>query len=98
LLPRATTTDSFVTTANQTINTGWSAAGQSDLMNQWFATKLADTTINHLLSAASQRDSVDSFKWRVNGTANYITSDGTHPTATGHEFLAEDLRLITYAL
>jgi len=98
LLPRATSTDSFATTANQTINTGWGAGGQSDLMNQWFATKLADTTINHLLSAASQRDSVDPFKWRVNGTGGFITSDGTHPTAAGHEFLAEELRLITYAL
>lgn len=98
LMPRTTSTDSFATTTNQTINNGWGAGQLAAQLNGWFALKVADTTLDALVLMANVRDSVDPFKWAVNGTASFMTTDGTHPSSNGHEQAAITLRSVIAGL
>jgi lysophospholipase L1-like esterase len=90
---RTDSTDTWITTANQTQQANWTP---SDI-----------TTVNSYLNtagdywydpAADFRDSVDNTKWAVNGTANYATSDGTHPSPTVIALAAARLKTLASAL
>lgn len=94
-LPRTNTTDNWATTANQTYTGAHGPGLDAEVMNNWFATELSAGRIDYLVGMDSISDLAfggDRWKWRVNGTANYIASDTTHPTGQGHEFMAQELR------
>ena len=96
LLARTLSTDNFTTLANQSYeNVVWEPGNVVDLLNQDFASK--DGTVLHGMDYVYvdlQPNTLDPVtrKWLVNGTANYPTSDGVHPSAAFHEIMAVDLR------
>lgn len=86
-MPYTTSTDSFVTTANQTVKVNGSAVAFStwqDSLETWATSKLGDSTIQYFMAHPATRASAtapDKYKWVVTGAANYGTSDGLHPAA-----------------
>jgi lysophospholipase L1-like esterase len=99
LMPRTASTDSWATLAGQTPNSGWAAGGKRDLINAGFATALADGKIDILLDClAAIAAPSDNTRWLVNGTAKYVTSDGTHVSAAGNARLAIPLRAALLSL
>jgi hypothetical protein len=101
-LPRTTSTDSWATESNQTYRSGgkWQTGGDADLNNQWFDTLVPSTldVVVATTTAQAAADGGDAWKWRVNGTANYVNSDDTHPDSDGHEFIATTLRPVLRSL
>jgi lysophospholipase L1-like esterase len=91
-LPRTTSTDSWATTANQTPATGWATGAKSSTLNDWFDARLAAGEIDAVVAMAAARDVTLPDRWPANGTANYATADGLHPSSTFHEFMAVDVR------
>jgi len=75
LLPRTTSTDSFVTEANQTINANWNPGQVVAQFNALITTTKYDSVV---VNDAVRGTDVS--KWIVNGTANSQTGDGTHPS------------------
>lgn len=82
-LPRGTSSDQFLTTANQTPATGFEAAGLCDQFN---TDTLADVGSHGLTSTINLglRDPVATDKWAVDGTTiKYTTDTGVHPFGHG---------------
>lgn len=82
IFPRTTSTDNFLTTANQTPNAGYATGGTfRDPMNADLATALGLGLIDGIINTNSiAADSILVDRWVVDGvTANYPTPDGTHP-------------------
>lgn len=80
--PRSTSTDSFATLAGQTTDA-------SDAVRQQYNTALRSGgfpgEVDAYLDLASYCEApTDRSKWAVNGTANYATADGEHPTTVIH--------------
>src|SRR5579859_1154693 len=74
--PVSTSTDSWATTANQTINTfSANRVAYNDAVRAG--------TLPYLELANPVEATLDSSKWVVNGTANYTTKDGLHATQAG---------------
>ena len=75
--PRSTSTDNWATLANQTITY---PASVLSYFNSWVRSVPAGDAgyieLGNLVSSAA-----DSGKWAVNGTANYSSADGTHPSS-----------------
>lgn len=93
VMVRATSTDSWQTTGNQTPNTGFAAGGVADTLNSSVLAlvgtpngpdQIVDTGLDW-------RDGTLTDRWKVNGTLNYPTSDGTHPSPTLHTAAAARL-------
>lgn len=90
ILPRTTSTDSWATAANQTPATGFGVGGVRDQLNAWFLEKVADGTIDSVIDCCSAvEDPANHAKWITNGTANYPTSDGVHPSQVMHIAMAQ---------
>jgi len=93
LMFRQTSTDTFLTVANQTPGTGaygagWDVGGNADLFNQWLETQVG-TLIDGLVDMVDWHDPVATTKWVVDGvTASYATGDGVHPAPWLHSALA----------
>jgi lysophospholipase L1-like esterase len=87
LLVRTTSTDNYATTANQTPNAGWANGGTTVQMNTWFASKLADTTINYYVSGlrAAVADGTATDRWAIPKTYN---ADDVHPNNAGYVLLS----------
>lgn len=85
ITPGTTSSDAFATAANQTHRTGFAPGGIRDQLNIWILSQvgqgLLDATIN---PNSSFEDTGNPGKWAVNGTANYATTDGIHPSAALH--------------
>lgn len=81
ILPRTTSTDNFTTLTNQTPNAGYTVGSTRDQFNAWLLTQvglgLIDTVVDPCQYIESQSTPG---VWIVNGTANYATADGIHPT------------------
>jgi lysophospholipase L1-like esterase len=86
--PTDNSSDAFETTANQTLQSGWGTATSSrGLLDAQIRAK------NPLLNISAVIDpnvyleynwpTSETSEWLVNGTANYMTYDGTHPNSTG---------------
>lgn len=91
LMAVATSTDSWATTVNQTKTAPWQPAGERVLFNTWIDGQTAN--FDTLLDFASvATDGGDRYLWAVNGSANYATSDGTHPSSSMHQQIAGLLR------
>lgn len=87
-LPRTTSTDAFVTTANQTPATGFAAAGALDVYT--YAIRYGSFGLNSdfgiFEARSAAEDPTTPNVWRVDGGAT--TTEGSHPSA------ARGLRLI----
>jgi hypothetical protein len=84
-------TDGWTTTANQTVNAGWSAGGRPVTYNDTIKADLA--TYDFVVPQDALRDATDPFKWEVVGGAK--TADGIHPNQAGYiELAAESQSLI----
>lgn len=74
--------DQWATLANQVVTQ--TPGGDTDLFEQYCASKVGagvDYYINYNSPRANtNRANADYFKWVVNGSANYATSDGVHPS------------------
>lgn len=94
LLPRTTSTDSWATLENQANPAGWGEGQHSNLMNNWFDARKLDGTVNAVVGRSSMNDAASIYKWAVNGSANYMTADGLHPTMVGHVIRGAELRAV----
>lgn len=94
-----TSTDNWLTAANQAIRTGWTAGDKTDQLNAWYATKVSDGTLTACVTYPNIRDAGNANKWLTDGTtANYVTTDGVHPSPLGHDLMAQRLRPVITAL
>jgi lysophospholipase L1-like esterase len=91
--PRTISSDSFATTVNQTAITGTSntiTPATLTTINDWIR-----TVPTNVYAVIDQADSLMSARnsglWKVDGTANKYTTDGTHPNAGGHQLLTGPL-------
>lgn len=94
LLPRTNSTDSWQTTGNQTAQTNFSPLGSSvrEQYNGWLRSRPAG--FNAWVDPCIACEAVqNSGVWLVNGTANYATTDGAHPTQALHAAIANSLSL-----
>jgi lysophospholipase L1-like esterase len=98
LLQRTTSTDSWATTANQTIVGDWASGGKTDTLNAWFETQKTAGNITDTFAHTYTADSVATDKWAVNGSAGYGTTDGLHPTSTLHQLMADAMRTVYLTL
>lgn len=96
LLPRATSSDTFITEANQTVDAGFGGGASLTLFQSYLSTNSA--LFDALLPLTSIRAGSNTNKWVVNGVANYATSDGIHPEDATCELVAVDLRAIYSSL
>lgn len=92
LMPRATTSsDTWITLAGQTVNNGWQTGQQSQQINAWCATRVG-LELHSIVTMEAVRDPTEPTKWIVNGTANYATADGTHPSPVTTALAAINMR------
>lgn len=94
MLGRLQSSDSFATEAGQTFvgtagDQSWGPAAAA--LNAAFQAEVG-ITLDVLVPMYSCRGSVDTSKWRANGTATYATFDGVHKSPTMHALSAIDLR------
>lgn len=73
---RTTSTDNWATTANQTVSTGFTVGGIADQWNTWLAAQVGGLIDGFVDLRPSSQDAAN--KWRVNGTSQFATVDGTH--------------------
>ncbi|WP_408585893.1 fibronectin type III domain-containing protein [Novosphingobium sp.] len=79
-LQPTTSTDSYVTEANQTVASQSLAGGVFYATNDWFDTKVSDGTLAGVIPLGRARSPSNFYKWRVNdGVANWSISS-SHPT------------------
>jgi hypothetical protein len=81
--PVSTSTDGFETLSNQTTASCNAVRVQ---LNDWLRTNsFPGVTVIDLASMVES--SLDSGLWNVNGTSNFMTTDGLHPNASGSEYV-----------
>ncbi|MEY2892662.1 MAG: hypothetical protein RJA98_2570 [Pseudomonadota bacterium] len=99
VLPRVTSSDSYVLAANQTyINSAFGVGGAARTFNTWLSTQVGGGAVLTVVPFDSVRDSGDRYKWKVNGTAGYATADGVHPSTAAHILMADELRPVLASL
>jgi hypothetical protein len=107
IFPRNSSTDSWATLTNQSSDSrivteralynDWVRAGcPVDSSGNPVVAGTAGATPSPLVNgyievADTVENSRNDNKWKVNGAANYLTSDGIHPTAAGHALAAAPL-------
>ncbi len=94
VLQRSTSTDSWATEANQTVLPLWVSGEVAEQLNDWADTKVADSTITAALDYSSMNAAIDPYKWSVDGTVGYSTTDGIHPSYNGADLMAGELRAV----
>ena len=100
LLPRTQSpSGNWLSLADQVPNSGWGAGGARDQLNANLATALTNGQIDVLVDTlVTVSDPGDNHYWLTNGTSKYTTPDGTHPSPTGHAFVAQALRAALLAV
>lgn len=78
---KCSSSDSFATLANQTVTSGWSAGGGEVVnVNNGIVANVGSNNLNGYFNLRpGMSDTVVTDKWKVNGSSNYATPDGTHP-------------------
>ncbi|WP_309395923.1 SGNH/GDSL hydrolase family protein [Cerasicoccus maritimus] len=93
LLPRTSSSDSWQTMENQTVNNGWGDGEKRDTFNAYLETALSEGKIDMLVDTLSAvSDPSDSHYWVTNGASKYATGDGTHLSGGGNALAAVPLR------
>jgi lysophospholipase L1-like esterase len=81
IAPKTTSSDSWATTANQTLDANNTAR---TTVNDWLRT----TAIANIGGVIDVADQVETYRnsglWAVNGQANYYTADGLHASQNGY--------------
>ncbi len=93
LFPRTSSTDSFVTEANQTVVRPYPTTFPDLSHIQWLKYGFIDYNID----PQSVRG-VNTAKWKVDGTTFYSTTDGTHQSTAGNALLATEVEPILSAI
>lgn len=91
ITPTTTTTDAWATLANQTAKSGEAVRVQ---INDWIRTTPAPLT-GYVDTADATESARNSGKWKVNGTANYPTADGLHPSDVMHQAMGAAMPTLT---
>ena len=98
IAPRSSSSDDWMTLANQSVTGGFETGGvKRDALNNSVNTIIGQSGGPDSIIDVNQdwADAVELDKWVVNGTADYATSDGIHPSKAMHDFAA--LRVTTAA-
>lgn len=83
--PSVDTTDTYITTANQTPRAGFEPGGIRDQLNAMILAAVGDGVLDGVIDPNPYwEDPANHGKWPINGSANYATTDGIHPTGTFH--------------
>ncbi|UOF77789.1 gdsL-esterase [Caudoviricetes sp.] len=90
-------TDSWATEANQTTYGNWGAGGFSEQLTTQAATWISSGVIDAYCPHTAQRGT-DTTKWIVNGSANYATADGVHPSKAAHDLMTAETVTVLDAL
>lgn len=89
MTPKTTSTDSWATAANQTVTAEYDTAGKRGQFNAWLLTQVDAGNLDGVIDVnAAVADPANPDKWLTNGTANYLTADGLHPSTSGHVLMA----------
>lgn len=89
ICPRSTSTDAFATLVNQTAH---ASDAVRTTVNDWL--RAVPANVYKVCDGAAQiESSLNSGKWKVNGTANAYTVDGVHPSGLGHSLFWGTLSL-----
>jgi hypothetical protein len=80
--PRTTSTDSWATTANQTLYNSTQNTARI-AFNTWIRNG-SNGEDGYIDIAAFEESYINSGKWAVNGVANFFTSDGIHESTAGN--------------
>lgn len=80
--PRATSTDSFATLANQT---PFAQASVLSAYNDWV--RSLPSGFVGFFEIGDVLEDTRSGKWKVNGSPNYVTSDGVHEVSNGYALI-----------
>lgn len=93
--PDATTTDQYATDANQTPASGWGdTTSRRYLIGEFMKTGSPLLGFSGYFDPSSVLESqfpTVTSKWVANGSASYVTWDGTHPNSTGYALAASAL-------
>lgn len=84
--PKANSTDSWATLANQTPLSGFNTGEKRDTLNASIVSLVGTSTGPDQVIDVNTvwQDGTQTAKWVVNGTANYPTADNVHPSAALH--------------
>jgi lysophospholipase L1-like esterase len=89
IMPRTASTDSWATAANQTPITNFEDGGVRTQVNDWIKTQVGVTIDGYIDPNSAVEDPDNPGKWITNGSPNYPTADGVHPTSAIHALAAE---------
>jgi hypothetical protein len=92
--PGTTSTDSWATTANQTKK---ATEATRVAFNDWIRTTPAPLA-GYVETADACETARNSGFWKVNGAANYATTDGTHPTDVIHQAMGAAINLAAFTV
>lgn len=86
ITPCTSSTDSWATAANQTyFSAVFAPGGIRDQYNAWLISQKGLGLIDYVIDVTPYTDDpANHGKWVSNGTANYATGDGLHPSAAMH--------------
>lgn len=90
IMPRTTSTDSWATAANQTPVPGFATDNVRDQFNAWVKTQVGQGLLDAYIDVNQYvEDQSNHGCWITNGTANYPTVDGVHPSMALHILAAQ---------
>lgn len=84
VLPRVTSSNSFVDAAGQTPVAGFTVGGVRDTYNTWLSTQVGGLLDGIIDPNIYVEDQSNPGKWISTGAANYATTDGIHPSTAAY--------------
>ncbi len=99
-IPRTSSSNSWSNSAGQVWNNTTGSIsyarcgtdGVGEQFNDWLETKVSDGTLAITIPFDNIRDATEDEKWLTNGTNNYPTADGTHPSQAIHIIMGAEGR------
>jgi len=84
IIPRTTSTDNWATAANQTPVSGFAVGGIRDQLNTWIKAQAGALIDGYIDLNVYLEDQAHPGAFVTNGTAQFYTLDGIHPSSNGH--------------
>lgn len=93
LIARTRSDNGFIDSAGQTPSRNWGAGDARDGVNAAFRAALAAGEIDGVVDVlGAVADPIDDHLWKTNGTAFFMTRDGSHPSSEAARRMAQILR------